>query len=125
MNDTGNTSTIGSQSARGLAPVDPTWTYSLPQQVLDDTQLTTDEKRSILAGWASDALAVEDHPALRRLPWSERLLSIDELLEALRSLDHQVGQFASSPTRRLVRRAAMEAFRAAKAHRRHIERCAD
>lgn len=93
MIDTSNIPTLGSQSAFGSAPVDPSWTYALPQQVLDDTQLSPDEKRSILAGWASDALAVENHPALRRLPWSEQILSLDEILEALRSLDHQVGEF--------------------------------
>ena len=119
MNDTSNAATFGRTSvleqelAANLGRA-----YAVPQHVLDDAQLTIEQKRTILAGWASDAYAVENYPALRRLPGSERPVSIDEILEALRSLDRQVGEFVISEPRRRVRRAALEAFRAARAQSR-------
>ena len=36
-----------------------------PSDILDHPELTRDEKRTILAAWASDARAVEDAPSLR------------------------------------------------------------
>ena len=41
--------------------------YDNPENVLRDVNLTIDEKRELLASWASDARAVPDHPDLRRL----------------------------------------------------------
>ena len=41
------------------------------------------------ASWASDAASVTSNPALRELPGSHRMVSIDEVLEALSALDHR------------------------------------
>ncbi|MGB3339106.1 MAG: hypothetical protein WBA73_18170 [Devosia sp.] len=57
-----------------------------PRQVLLDRTLSTDQKRALLASWASDLRAVENHPALRRLD-DGTVLYIDDILEALKALD--------------------------------------
>ena len=62
--------------------------YDHPRDVVADQTLSTGEKRAILASWASDAAAVASNPALREIPGSHRLVTIDEVLEALSALDH-------------------------------------
>jgi hypothetical protein len=64
--------------------------WSKPAQVLRDTSLAIEAKRELLASWASDANAVPDVPALRRLE-DGTVLDIDEILEAMRSLDDPDG----------------------------------
>jgi hypothetical protein len=56
-------------------------------EILDDPNLTIADKRAILASWISDAHAVDDVPALRQI---ERgvFARVDEILLALKSLDH-------------------------------------
>jgi hypothetical protein len=61
--------------------------YDNPRDVLRDINLSTAEKRAILASWASDAAAVASNPALREWPGARRVVSIDEVLEALTELD--------------------------------------
>src|SRR5580692_10726055 len=61
--------------------------YDHPRDVVADPVLSASEKRAILASWASDAAAVASNPALRELPGSSRLVTIDEVLEALSALD--------------------------------------
>jgi hypothetical protein len=61
--------------------------YDRPREVLRDTTLSIAEKHAILASWASDAAAVASNPAFRELPGSHRMVSIEEVLEALRELD--------------------------------------
>jgi hypothetical protein len=46
-----------------------------------------DEKRAILASWASDQFAIESMPILRHYPGTERAVSYDEILGALKALD--------------------------------------
>ena len=46
----------------------PAGAFNHPRDVLDDPDMTTHEKRAILAAWASDACALEAVPALRRSP---------------------------------------------------------
>jgi hypothetical protein len=58
-----------------------------PNDVLSHPGLADSEKRSILASWASDARAVENAPALRQLD-NGAVVSVDEILQALRALDH-------------------------------------
>lgn len=58
------------------------------RDVVADQTISIVEKRAILASWASDAAAVASNPALRELPGSRRLVTIDEVLEALAALDH-------------------------------------
>jgi len=61
--------------------------YDHPRDVLADQTISTGEKRAILASWASDAAAVMSNPALRELPGSHHIVTIDEVLEALSALD--------------------------------------
>jgi hypothetical protein len=61
--------------------------YDHPRDVVADPTLSAGEKRAILASWASDAAAVASNPALREIPGSRRLVTIDEVLEALSALD--------------------------------------
>jgi hypothetical protein len=91
----------------------PAQAFEQPQDVANDPDLTVNEKRAILASWASDACAVEASPALRRAPGSRREVSVDDILEALRSLDRQAHELESraSWVRRQARRRTIEAFR--------------
>jgi hypothetical protein len=60
--------------------------YTHPDDVLHDPRLTTAEKKTMLASWISDARAVENAPALRRLD-SGAIVEVDAILRALTSLD--------------------------------------
>ena len=62
--------------------------YDHPWDVVADQTISIGEKRAILASWASDAAAVASNPALRELPGSLQRVTIDDVLEALSSLDH-------------------------------------
>jgi hypothetical protein len=57
-----------------------------PDGVMSDPRLSKAEKRKMLASWVSDARAVPDAPALRRLD-SGAIVRVDDVLRALRSLD--------------------------------------
>lgn len=57
-----------------------------PDDVLGRPGMSVAEKRAVLAGWASDARAVENAPDLRRLD-NGAIVGVDEILRALRSLD--------------------------------------
>jgi hypothetical protein len=95
----------------------PAQAFDHPRDVVNDPDLTLNEKRAILASWASDACAVEAAPALRHPPGARQAVGVDEILQALRALDRQVSA-AMSPapwTRRQVRRQSFEEFRARRA----------
>jgi hypothetical protein len=72
----------------------PARAFAHPSDVVDDPDLTLNEKRAILASWASDACAAEANPLMRETdgglsaPW-------DDVMDALKELDHQA---ANSPT---------------------------
>ena len=57
-----------------------------PDDVLDDTGLTADEKRELLASWASDARALPHLPTLRQLP-NGSIVKLHDILDALKALD--------------------------------------
>jgi hypothetical protein len=59
--------------------------YTHPDEVLSDSSLTFDQKREVLASWASDARAVVDAPTLRQLD-SGAVVHIDAVLWALSRL---------------------------------------
>ena len=63
--------------------------YDHPRDVVADKTISIGEKRAILASWASDAASVASKPALRELPGFHRLVTIDEVLEALSALDYR------------------------------------
>lgn len=91
----------------------PARAFDRPHDVVNDPDLTVNEKRAVLASWASDACAVEAAPALRCAPGASRAVAVDEILEALRQLDRAANATAeeTSWTRRQLRRGAVEAFR--------------
>lgn len=61
--------------------------FSHPDDVLRAAHLGVDDKRAILASWASDQYAVESIPALRHYPGAERAVTYDDILAALKALD--------------------------------------
>lgn len=61
-----------------------------PTDVVKSPSLSIDDKRAILAAWASDYCAVDSKPALRQLPGTEPV-SIDEVQSALKELDRRYG----------------------------------
>jgi len=69
----------------------PATAFAHPMDVVRDPDLTLNEKRAILASWASDACAVEAAPDLR-LTSSGSVVSWDEIMDALRILDKEYGK---------------------------------
>lgn len=65
----------------------PAQAFEHPSEVVNDPDLTLNEKRAILASWASDACAIEAAPELRTGPKAP--VRFDDIMEALRSLDKQ------------------------------------
>lgn len=57
-----------------------------PDEVVNRPGMSLEEKRAILAAWASDSHAVEGAPALRQLG-SGAVVPVDDILAALRRLD--------------------------------------
>src|SRR5437763_16469553 len=101
----------------------PAKAFRRPQDVVRDGDLTVNEKRTILAAWASDACAssasdaddAQANPALHCPPGAGDPVSVDEILEALRSLD-EVANAARAPSqssawrRRQARRQSIESY---------------
>jgi hypothetical protein len=82
------------------AVLHPAAAFDHPRDVVADAKLSTAEKRAILASWASDAAAVTSNPALRELAGTKRMVTIDEVLEALSMLDrHPPGPPGGKPMR--------------------------
>jgi hypothetical protein len=79
----------------------PARAYGHPNQVLLDPDLTLNEKRAILASWASDACAVEADPHVRSGPRGP--VRFDDIMDALRELDRQGGEAFNPKYRKLVR----------------------
>jgi hypothetical protein len=77
----------------------PAQAFAHPSDVVSDPDLTLNEKRAILASWASDACAVEAVPPLRRAPGSNKLVTFDEIIDALRTLDKQANEQHRPPPR--------------------------
>jgi hypothetical protein len=65
----------------------PAMHFDHPRHVLLADNISKDEKRAILASWASDVCAIESMPAWRRYPGTERIVSYDEVLATLKTLD--------------------------------------
>jgi hypothetical protein len=68
----------------------PAQAFEHPSEVVNDSDLTLNEKRAILASWASDACAMEAVPTLRCLPGGKRPVHFDEVMDALRALDEEM-----------------------------------
>ncbi|WP_294535327.1 hypothetical protein [uncultured Rhodoblastus sp.] len=74
----------------------PARAFDRPSDVVEDSDLTLNEKRAILASWASDACAAAANPLLREAAggWAA---SWDEVMDALKQLDAQAA--GSAPVR--------------------------
>jgi hypothetical protein len=60
--------------------------FQRPDEVLADPRMSTDEKRTLLASWASDVHAITGLPSMRQLE-DGSLVDVDEILHALKALD--------------------------------------
>jgi hypothetical protein len=91
----------------------PAQAFEHPAQVVHDPDLTLNEKRAILASWASDACAVEAAPALRRPPGLPEPVRYDDVIDALHELDRYAREHGdqSARYRRVVRRERLGAKR--------------
>ena len=72
----------------------PAGAFRTPMDVINDPDMTVQEKRAILASWASDACAVEAAPDLRQ-PTGSTPVRFDDIMDALKRLD---GEAANKPT---------------------------
>jgi hypothetical protein len=86
----------------------PAQAFEHPSDVVNDPDLTLNEKRAILASWASDACAPEAAPHLRCAPGGKQPVLFDDVMEALRALDKQANEKDSERYRRVLRRNRLE-----------------
>lgn len=93
----------------------PGATLSHPDEVLSDPALSTAEKKAILASWSSDARAVENAPALRRLD-SGVVVEVDAILRALVLLDRSAPSKRPSQSRSGRSRVSRWLSRAVQSH---------
>jgi hypothetical protein len=82
----------------------PAQAFGHPSEVVADPDLTLNEKRAILASWASDACAIEAAPELRKSAAGPPV-RFDDIMDALRTLDRQYR--ALDPRVRKARRTAI------------------
>jgi len=59
-----------------------------PDEIVRDYNLSLDEKRRLLASWASDARSIKDHPTYRLID-SGQVVSLAEILKAIAELDQE------------------------------------
>ena len=71
----------------------PANAFAHPMDVVRDKDLTLNEKRAILASWASDACAIEAAPDLR-VNRSSSVVRWDDIMDALRTLDKETENYA-------------------------------
>lgn len=67
------------------------WSFRYPHEVVGDSQMSVDEKRAILAAWASDKHAVESFPSLRHLPGTPFPVTFSSIMDARLQLDKMDG----------------------------------
>ena len=71
----------------------PANAFAHPMDVVRDEDLTLNEKRAILASWASDACSIEAAPDLR-VNSSRSVVRWDDIMDALRTLDKETENYA-------------------------------
>jgi len=74
-------------------------TFSFPHELVDDPSFNAQQKRAILAEWASDACAIESFPTLRLLPGTTFPVTLSSVLDALATLDRLQGIDADEDAR--------------------------
>lgn len=72
----------------------PASAFAHPMDVVRDADLTLNEKRAILASWASDVCAVEAAQDLR-VSTSGNVVRWDDILDALRTLDKEAENYGN------------------------------
>jgi len=65
--------------------------FSQSLDVVNADHLSPEDKRATLASWASELYVVESKPALRLVPGLPGPILYDDVLSALKSLDHPQG----------------------------------
>lgn len=63
--------------------------FKRPHELVASPAVMPEIKRMLLASWASDRYTVESAPSLRQPPEFPEPVPVDEVLAALRELDHQ------------------------------------
>lgn len=86
----------------------PAQAFEHPSHVVNDPDLTLNEKRAILASWASDSCALEAVPHLRSGQGGKQPVLFDDVMEALRALDKQADEKDAARYRRVLRRSRLE-----------------
>jgi hypothetical protein len=77
----------------------PAQAFEHPRRVVEDPDLTLNEKRAILASWASDACALAAAPAFRQASATGQPVRFDDVMDALRVLDQQTDNQYRTPPR--------------------------
>src|ERR1043166_7530489 len=77
----------------------PAQAFKHPSEVVNDADLTLNEKRAILAAWASDACAIDSMPELRQGPNGH--IRFDDIMEALRDLERKAKEATAGSYRGL------------------------
>lgn len=77
----------------------PAHAYEHPLLVVNDPDLTLNEKRAILASWASDACALAATPDPRCTPGGKCPVQYDDVMDALRALDKQAHELGNDSRR--------------------------
>jgi len=88
----------------------PGQAFDHPNDVVDDPDLTINEKRAILSSWASDACAVDSQPGLRRRPGAVRVVTFDDIVDALKALDAADGDSEPRAVQRQLRKQRMRRY---------------
>jgi len=95
----------------------PARAFAHPMDVVRDPNLTLNEKRAILASWASDACAVEAAPELR-IAGSVGVVRWDDIMDALGTLDREADGYGKplphhkrGPARKRADRFRLSRFR--------------
>ena len=82
--------TISDAMARGPAVlIPPTFEVHRPIDVVQSAALSIDDKRAILAAWASNYHAVRSRPSMRWIPGTLGPVAVDEIKAALVELDRR------------------------------------
>ena len=63
--------------------------YLDPFSLAGHPSMEPEVKRAILASWASDQNTVENQPAMRQPPDLHKPVPIDDILDAMRTLDQR------------------------------------
>jgi hypothetical protein len=81
----------------------PARAFGHPCDVVNDPDLTLNEKRAILASWASDACAIEAAPELRSAGQGPPV-RFDDIMDALKILDRSadIGRYRRAARRRTI-----------------------